>query len=789
MSKAQKRITPRTFFLNEQHELPTEEKKGGGRAAQYEGIDWAAKGQRLNASLRNVREAADGSSDPLRGRRYFVLAAPEPSLTKKSSDKRKAPTGTVDEDTDFSGDHPRVFGRLGLDLIDVAEDGRAVVHATPERIDALLQRTETLEDLGTRDRLRWATICEFDEIPIELRVDGGWLNEIRQAKELVDVVIELQPLLSRIDVEDVMRGLTAALGGEKGSRLTGTGEDYSGRCWFRGKLSYQAVNRIARDFFSVQAIHDPLVSVAAARGGRRTAIAGGPVAPVPDPGSLPVVAVLDTRVPSEHPHLAPYMRGTFVAPRASGGGDHGTYVASRIVYGDLSWDDTQMSPVGDCRFLSADVASGRNTIDEKSVLPTLEAIHANYPDVRVFNLSFSNRQPLGEMDEVKRKERLRLMRDLDNFVFANDVIIVASAGNSAQGFQPAKPYPDHINDEGWRLGAWTAGFNVLVCGAFVSELHPIGLVQEVGWPSPFTRIGPGIANSPVPDFSAPGGNWNSTYNFEPNLGVLAMNPEGLWEDQSGTSLAAPILAREAAKTFQYLRQNFCQSGSHPFAVTVRAFLSLTANRPDDGERIRKLADRTLGYGEASARRLKAPKSDSAVMIWQGEITGSKDLLRLNVPIPQQWLDASSEAQMRLVACSDPPVNDAVFGVWACRKVTARLKPGPEAKAIRPMRTPSHPSYPVLDRTYRLDRLPDGVTVQGDMWLIELMYDELAEYFTPMDFSPSQRVGVALELFDASDTPVSPQPALQALSIVSTMTHLSRVETPVRQPVVVRARVD
>ncbi len=56
----------------------------------------------------------------------------------------------------------------------------------------------------------------------------------------------------------------------------------------------------------------------------------------------------------------------------------------------------------------------------------------------------------------------------------------------------------------------------------------------------------------------------------------------------------------------------------------------------------------------------------------------------------------------------------------------------------------------------------------------------------MDFTASQRVGVAMELFDEDDkAPVSPQQYLQALKISSTMTHLSAVKMPVRQPVVIR----
>ncbi|MEQ9407688.1 MAG: S8 family serine peptidase [Fuerstiella sp.] len=790
MAKARGKVQPKTFFLNEQHELPPEEKTGGGRASQYEGIDWAAKGHRLHSSLESVQQGLASSRDPLRERRYFMIADPEPRLTRTSKDKRKAPQGTFEEETDFSRDHPRVFSRLGLDLIDVSADGRAIVHATPERMQAILHRTDSLEELGARDRLRWATIREFEQIPVELRVDGEWLNQIRRQKSLVDVVIELQPFLTRVDVEDVMRSLTATLGAERESRLTGTGEDYSGRCWFRGRLSYRSVSKIVRDFYSVQAVHEPLLSVVAAKrhSGRRAAPGGPPRPMMPVVDSLPVVACVDSGVASQHSQLAPYLRGVYVAPRAFGGGNHGTHVASRIVFGDLQWDDVQEEVRGTCRVLSADVASSATTIDEKSVLPTLEAILGAYPDVRVFNLSFSNRLPLSQMDEVKRKERTRLMRDLDNFIFANDVVVVAAGGNTHSGVIPNQPYPNHIEDPQWKLGSWTAGFNVLVCGSYVDSLIPNGLVQEIGWPSPFTRIGPGIAESPVPDFSAPGGNWNDTYNFEPGLGVLSMNPMGLWEDRSGTSLAAPILAREAAWALKIIGENYCLSGSHPFAVTARAFLILTAVRSTYDERIAELSNRTLGVGRASAARLVHPQARSGVMIWQGEINGPKDLMRLNVPIPRAWLNSCVEPQMRLVVCWDPPVNDAIYGVWSCRKVSVHLRPGPDINALRPLRTYSHPSYPVLDRLFRLDRLPKGVSVTGDIWLVDLSYDEIAEYYSPMDFAPMQRVGMAIELMDAANDANSPQEALQALPITTTMTHLSQTGVPVRQPIVVKSNI-
>jgi len=59
-------------------------------------------------------------------------------------------------------------------------------------------------------------------------------------------------------------------------------------------------------------------------------------------------------------------------------------------------------------------------------------------------------------------------------------------------------------------------------------------VTTQGWPSPFSRVGPGLCESRKPDYSANG--WNSTpaMQYAPGLGVLGLTAAGLWEDRGGT---------------------------------------------------------------------------------------------------------------------------------------------------------------------------------------------------------------------------------------------------------------
>jgi hypothetical protein len=794
---AKRRMTPKTFFLNETHELASSEKTGGGRLPKYEGISWAARGAHLSQSLQTVSDRIDDSNDPLKEDRYFVLALPVARVTKRSKNKKIAPEGIYEEDTHFGADHGRIFDRLGLDLLQVTDDGRAIVHAERGRFEQLHRRAESLESLGQREQARWATIDSFDTVPLDLRVDAGWLQRLR-ANELFDIVIELQPVLSRAEADVVLRAIADLLL-QQGEKLTGTGTDFSGRHWFRGKAARQSIRNIAKDFYSVQSIHSPLFSIAAGRsraGATPFPAPRQPAAPVPDTSSLPCVAVVDLGIPSDHVRLRPYRRGQFYAqdaPRAPVG-DHGSVVASRVVFGDWQMHRELLQAVGQCTFVDAAVgehpaATGTpNRVNDKLVMDALRGVRGSSPDVRVFNLSFGDHRALSAFPAVERREKRLMLQDLDNFVFANDCLVVVAAGNSPPGVVPDHPYPEHHADERWSLGPWACGFNTMVCGGFVSRLSANGLVQTVGWPCPFTRIGPGLCDAPIPSFSAEGGNTDSAYRYAPGLGVWGFSAAGRAEDHTGTSHAAPVLAREAAWTLQELQQ-FCASGTQPFAVTARAFLALTADPPASDDAVAKLAARTLGYGKANRRRLIAPATGSAVILWQGYVESPRDTVRVQLPIPLDWLNEAESPVLRLVACSDPPVNEAAQGTWACRRVRPILHPGPDAPSVRAP-AGSHAAYPLIDRRYQLGQYKRGQekAAVGDLWLLEISYEEIAPYTAAMDFDPRQRVAFAAELLDDGEDPVDPQPAMQALPIAPTMTRLSIQPVPIRSPIVIKTRV-
>ena len=755
-------LAPKTFFLNEKHEHARSE-RGGGRTSSFSKINWSAKGSAIVASLQATRAAAAMTKDPLRATRLFLLSSPEQNIQRDST-AQTAKHGVQQVKIDFGGKDARVFERLDLQLLGITPQGDAIVHANPETVARLEATASRLSDAGKGEKARWAFLKDFRLPPIETRVDLAWLAAL-DAKSPHEVIVEFQPVLTRSDVDVLMEVIRGGLDHGRDERALGAGRDLSGRRWLRARMRSETIRQLAADFPSIQTIHAPLRATLFAAPSART-VAGVPTTKQVAIADLPVVAIVDTGIPREHPHLAAYRRGEFRHPEADqeDPGQHGSRVASRVVFGDFVAGPGFTLPPGRCRFLDVVLPSVPNDDDEtlidgKAVFDSLRDAARTYTDVRVFNLSFGSYVPLDQ--DRDKKGRLAELQDLDNFVFQYDLVVVVAAGNTRPGVIPNVRYPGHVDESDWAIGAWAAGFNTLVVGGYVPRLNTDGVGRNPGWPSPFTRVGPGIAKAPVPSFSAGAGDCTDAYRWKPALGVWTSNKSGDLEDVSGTSHAAPIVAREAALLFREL-QKWCPPGVDPFASTVRAFLALVARHEAPYSTLtpaaRVLAKRTLGLGRPRADRLVSPRAETAVFLWQGMLEGPGRGARIRVPVPRDWLKEAKAPQVRIVCAWNTPVNASAPNVWACRKVGVQLRPSIDDDAL-PAEGKATGAYSLIDKTYdlsteHLEKLK--IKLDKDELVLEVSYQETAPYPPSMTIDEHQRVSLVWELVDESVPNVSPR---------------------------------
>ncbi len=782
------KFEPRHFYLNERHELPVEKKSAGGPQRPFPDIDWKQKSERLTRSLDQVERRAAASADPSTRGRLFILAEPVGHVVKISTAK-DAIEGRKKEAVSFSGEYSKVFDRLGMQLVEVHPDRTATIHALPERLAQLRARASELgPDSSLRQQALWVSIAGFDWVPAEMKFDAAWLKGI--GKHRVEAHIKLHPFLSTFDADAVIRAIEEKLRGLAGNELRGKEVSYLGRVWLRAILTAQGIRALAEEFASIQSIHPPIIAHVSASPFRSRSPAAAPLVPnVSDTAtSLPCVAIVDTAIPDDHLALARFRRGgPFLGRGCSNvpNDHHGTFVASRVVFGDLDFSSgTGVLPPATCAFHEIRVAEAANTIRAESVPNALSSVTGSAPDVRVFNLSFDTKQPLDAMPPKLRAETMKVMEELDNFAFDQDALLILAAGNVEAGQIPQPRYPQHMDDERWALHAWPRCFNALTCGGIIPRISAAGLGDEPNAPSPFSRFGPGFAGSPKPDFCAPAGNSNANHQSEPGMGVWALSASSEPAEVFGTSHAAPLLAREAAFVLHELRRA-CSPDVRPFSCTAKAILALTAEdvAAGLGTGYQPLVQRgALGYGRASAGPIREPQIASAMFFWQGFSEHADDIVRVRLPIPRAWLRAASEPALRICVAWDSPVNSSVES-WSCRDVSLTVRVSEDSESAHGSHRKGK-GYPLVSRKWNLAKASEKTPPPDDVWIAELRYQQIAAYAPGHLPSPVQRLAFAAELRDCGENPISPQAFVQQIPIAATMTRFSVAPVPSRQPITV-----
>jgi hypothetical protein len=395
------------------------------------------------------------------------------------------------------------------------------------------------------------------------------------------------------------------------------------------------------------------------------------------PAGSPVIGIIDSGLNSAHPLMEGAVAGAFGVPANLGDDDtkgHGTSVSGIAVFGDLRARIEQGTFEARCFVASAKVVNQHGKFSDEVLVPTRmdEAIRRLVADYgcRVINIS------LGDRKRMAGEKPSPWAAVLDDLARELDLVIVVSAGNrdnlSKFGDRIADAYPACLRDDEARILEPGTAVNVLTVGSLAhsnglgledEELVGVMPLTEIGWPSPFSRTGPGAGKVIKPDFVDYGG----TLVFDgptqtlmdgrtkPAAGVISLNQNYITRmltSVSGTSFAAPLTAYKAA----LVRDAFPDASAN----LVKALLAVSAEWPDSITGC--LADLTdeqkynvIGHGVIDVERALS-SDDNRVVLFREDNLDVDRFAVFEVPVPEQFQSERGRRHIRIALCFDPIVR-------------------------------------------------------------------------------------------------------------------------------------
>lgn len=414
-----------------------------------------------------------------------------------------------------------------------------------------------------------------------------------------------------------------------------------------------------------------------------------PDVPRPDPAG-PRLCILDSGIASNHPliannvgHTAAVMSSTTMAADEHG---HGTMVGGLSIFGNVRAcfeDSIFSSPI---ILFSARVLDKDNRFDDEKLIvnqirDAITEFRGEPHNCRVFNLSLGTAAPAFtggiERQTVWAESLDILARELK-------VLLVVSAGNRneifatsrAQAEEVLNAYPNYLLEHAARINdPATAAIPITVGALAASDVIATRqgsgasdisrAIAKTNQPAPFTRLGHGINGAIKPEFVEYGGNavFLGTGNTrrigkEPGTAVMSFSHQPLqrlFAYDVGTSLAAPIVARNAAITWHRLRTVLERE---PDPNLVRAVMATAASVPTAVQNLLHSEDdqfRVAGYGRIDID-LALDSSDRRVTLVAQRSLLLDRFAVYSVPIPPSFVQAASRKLIRVALAFDPPVR-------------------------------------------------------------------------------------------------------------------------------------
>lgn len=385
------------------------------------------------------------------------------------------------------------------------------------------------------------------------------------------------------------------------------------------------------------------------------------------PISKSAICVVDSGVSNTNGIMDSIVSSTFtyLPPTAvSSCYEHGTFVASRCVFGDaieqgiVSKELTPYCYIMDLTVFGRDAVGnlvGPSDFDLKSAIENV--VSANYTSIKVYNLSLGAPVPIKDF-VVSDVSKL-----LDFLSKKYKVLFVISAGNIGDllGVFPA----DHFASPLSRIGCPAESLLGLTVGSIAKHTNPNAL-SELNFVSAFSRKGPGVDLGIKPEVVAHGGNIINPYTFSTRIAAYGISKDGksLCCDV-GTSHSAPLISQYAQKLFDI----------YPNADPnlVKALLCHFSDTRFVHDEISDAKENYIGFGEPLIENAIASHNNNAAFIYEGQLDQENyQFISFHIPSSLAPDNPNTTLKVKITITYDPPVNPDNDLEYSESRITASL---------------------------------------------------------------------------------------------------------------------
>jgi len=328
--------------------------------------------------------------------------------------------------------------------------------------------------------------------------------------------------------------------------------------------------------------------------------------------------------------------------------DHGTFVASRCVFGD-GIDECLgthiLKPycnIMDVAVFGIDKFGNNLNPSEFSLRVAIEETVVKYQDVvKVYNLSLVSGYP------INNHEYSDIAKLLDYLSKKYKVLFIIAAGNinSLLGSFPT----DHFKSSMSRINTPAESILGLTVGSIAKHISATSL-SAIDCVSPFSRKGPGADNGVKPELVAHGGNLINPFTKSPRTSAYGISKDGKnLSVDVGTSYSAPLIAQYAQKLFD----------SYPTS-DPNLVKGLLCHFTDFRNNHKNLTDPTQtysGFGEPNIQKAIRAGNFNAAYIYEGQLDQDNyQYVNFHVPKTLAADNSDTKLKVKITITYDPSVD-------------------------------------------------------------------------------------------------------------------------------------